>query len=105
MTREVGQGSGSSERMGGYDQFSSLPFYVLQIIYVSYIHLYHFACIHEFIQFVLSYHIMTVGTMLHRRRSCKKKHLQMKLLEHDAEDTVHEASELQHIRRRRIEPT
>jgi hypothetical protein len=46
-----------------------------------------------------------VGTMLRRRRSCKKKQLQLKLLEHDAEDTVHEASELQHIRRRRIEPT
>jgi hypothetical protein len=46
-----------------------------------------------------------VGTMLRRRRSCEKKQLQLKLLEHDAEDTVHEASELQHIRRRRIEPT
>jgi hypothetical protein len=34
MTREVGQGSGSSERMGGYDQFSSLLFYTLHIIYV-----------------------------------------------------------------------
>jgi hypothetical protein len=46
-----------------------------------------------------------VGTMLRHRRSCKKKQLQLKLLEHDAEDTVHEASELQHIRRRRVEPT
>jgi hypothetical protein len=36
----------------------------------------------------------TVGTMLHRRRSCKKKQLQLKLLGHDAEDTIHEASEL-----------
>jgi hypothetical protein len=34
MTREVGQGSGSSERLGGYDQFSSLVFYILHIIYV-----------------------------------------------------------------------
>jgi hypothetical protein len=34
MAREVGQGSGSSERMGGYDQFSSLLFYILHIIYV-----------------------------------------------------------------------
>jgi hypothetical protein len=34
MTREVGQRSGSSERMGGYDQFSSLLFYILHIIYV-----------------------------------------------------------------------
>jgi hypothetical protein len=28
MTKEVGQGSGSSERMGGYDWFISLLFYV-----------------------------------------------------------------------------
>jgi hypothetical protein len=34
MAREVGQGSGSSERMGGYDQFSLLLFYILHIIYV-----------------------------------------------------------------------
>jgi hypothetical protein len=34
MAREVGQGTGSSERMGGYDQFSSLLFYILHIIYV-----------------------------------------------------------------------
>jgi hypothetical protein len=46
-----------------------------------------------------------VGTMLRHRRSCGKKQLRLKLLEHDAEDTVHEASELQHIRRRRVEPT
>jgi hypothetical protein len=41
MAREVGQGSGSSERMGGYDQFSSLLFYILHIIYV---HFYCFVC-------------------------------------------------------------
>jgi hypothetical protein len=58
MTREVRQGSGSSERMGGYDHYSSLPFYVLQILYVSYVHLYCFVYSHEFIQSVLSYHIM-----------------------------------------------
>jgi hypothetical protein len=58
MTREVGQGSGSSERMGGYDQFSYLLFYVLQIIYVSYVHLCCFVRSHRFIQTVLSYHIM-----------------------------------------------
>jgi hypothetical protein len=46
-----------------------------------------------------------VGTMLRRRRSCGKKQLRLKLLEHDTEDTVHEASELQHFRRRRVEPT
>jgi hypothetical protein len=34
MTREVGQGLGSMKRMGGYDQFSSLQFYILHIIYV-----------------------------------------------------------------------
>jgi hypothetical protein len=65
MTREVGQGSGSSERMGGYDHFSSLSFYVFQIIYVSYVHLYCFACSHEFIQSVLSYHIMTFLMTVH----------------------------------------
>jgi hypothetical protein len=59
MTREVGQGSGSSERMGVYDRFIPLPFYVLQIIYVSYVHVYCFVCNHEFITSVMSYHIMT----------------------------------------------
>jgi hypothetical protein len=42
----------------GYDQYSSLPFYVLHIIYVSYVHLYYFVYSHEFLQSVLSYHIM-----------------------------------------------
>jgi hypothetical protein len=51
MTSEVGQGSRSSECMGGYDQFSSLLFYVLQIIYVVY--LYCFIYNHEFISSVL----------------------------------------------------
>jgi hypothetical protein len=54
MTREAGQGSGSLERMGGYDQFIFLLFCVLQIIYVLYIHLCCFICRHEFISFVLS---------------------------------------------------
>jgi hypothetical protein len=58
MTREVGQGSGSSERMGGYDQFMSLLFCVLQIIYVSYINLCCFICSHEFISSVLPYYNM-----------------------------------------------
>jgi hypothetical protein len=35
--------------MGGYDQFISLLFYVLRIIYVSYIHLCCFICIYLFI--------------------------------------------------------
>jgi hypothetical protein len=34
MAKEVGQGSGSSERMRGYDQFSSLLFYILHNMYV-----------------------------------------------------------------------
>jgi hypothetical protein len=58
MTREAGQGSGSSERMGGYDQFMFLLFCVLQIIYVSYIHLYCFICSHVFISSILSYYNM-----------------------------------------------
>jgi hypothetical protein len=41
----------------------------------------------------------SVGTMLHRRRSCRKKQLRLKLLVRDAEGTIHEASVLQHIRR------
>jgi ribonuclease HI len=50
-------------------------------------------------------HHATVGTMLRRRRSCRKKQLRLKLLVRDAEGTIHEASVLQHIRRRRVEPT
>jgi hypothetical protein len=65
MTREVGQGSGSSERMGWYDQFSSLLFYVLHIIYVSHVHLCCFIYSHRFIQTVLSYHIMIVLMPIH----------------------------------------
>jgi hypothetical protein len=63
MTSEVGQGSRSSEHMGGYDQFSSLLFYVLQIIYV--VHLYCFIYNHEFISYVLSYDIMTCLMSVH----------------------------------------
>jgi hypothetical protein len=63
MTREVGQGSGSSERMGGYDQFISLLFYVFQIIYV--VHLYSFIYSHEIIQFVMSNHFMTCLMSVH----------------------------------------
>jgi hypothetical protein len=44
--------------MGGYDQFMSLLFCVLQIIYVSYIHLCCFICSHDFISSVLSYYDM-----------------------------------------------
>jgi hypothetical protein len=52
MTKEVGQGSGS-ERMGGSDQFISLLFCILQIIYVLYMHLYCFIYSKEFISYVL----------------------------------------------------
>jgi hypothetical protein len=66
MTREAAQGSGSSECMAGYDQYSSLVFYVLQIIYV--VHLYCFVCSHRFIQTVLSYHIMIFLMFVHTIR-------------------------------------
>jgi hypothetical protein len=56
MTREAGQGSGSSERMGGYDQFMFLLFCVLQI---TYIHLCCFICSNDFISSVLSYYNMS----------------------------------------------
>jgi hypothetical protein len=49
--------------MGGYDQFSSLLFYVLHIIYV--VHLYCFIYNHEFISFVLSYDIITCLMFVH----------------------------------------
>jgi hypothetical protein len=65
MTREAGQGSVSSERMGGYDQFSSLLFYVLQFIYVSYVHLCRFVCSHRIIQTALLYYIMTYLMSVH----------------------------------------
>ena len=57
MTREVGQGSGSSERMGGYDQFSSLQFYILHIIYA--------VC-----SFALSYYNMLYLSVLILQSSC-----------------------------------
>jgi hypothetical protein len=63
MTREAKQGSGSSERMAGYDQYNFLLFYVLQIIHV--VHLYCFVCSHRFIQTVLSYHIMIFIMSVH----------------------------------------
>jgi hypothetical protein len=65
MTSKVGQGSRSSERMGGYDQFISLLFYVLQIIYVSYVNTCCFIYIHKFIQTVLSYYMLTCMMPVH----------------------------------------
>jgi hypothetical protein len=70
MTREAGQGSRSLERMGGYDQFSFLLFYVLQIIYVSYIHLCCFICSNDFISSVLSYYNMLYLSVLILQSSC-----------------------------------
>jgi hypothetical protein len=70
MTREAGQGSGSSERMGGYDQFISLLFYVLQIIYVSYIHLCCFICSNDFILSILSYYNMIHLSVLILQSCC-----------------------------------
>jgi hypothetical protein len=55
MTKEAGQGSGSSERIRGYDRFIYLLFCVLDIIYVSYIHLCCFICRNDFILYVPSY--------------------------------------------------
>jgi hypothetical protein len=58
MTKEADQGSESSERIGWYDQFIYLLFCVLEIIYVSYIHLCCFIFTNDFILFVLSYYNM-----------------------------------------------
>jgi hypothetical protein len=55
MTKEAGQGSGSSERIGGYDRFIYLLICVLDILYVSYIHLCCFIFRNDFILSVLSY--------------------------------------------------
>jgi hypothetical protein len=57
MAREVGQGSGFSERMGGYDKFSSLLFYIFHIIYV--------VC-----SSVLSYYNMLYLSVLSLQSSC-----------------------------------
>jgi hypothetical protein len=70
MTREAGQGSGSSELMGGYDQFMSLIFCVLHIIYVSYIHLCCFICSNDFISSALSYYNMLYLFVLILQLSC-----------------------------------
>jgi hypothetical protein len=70
MTREAGQGSGSSKRMGGYDQFMFLLFCVLQIIYVSYIHLCCFICSNDFASSVLSYYNMLYLSDLILQSSC-----------------------------------
>jgi hypothetical protein len=70
MTREAGQGSGSSERIGWYDQFISLLFCVLQIIYVSYIYLCYFICSNDFILSVLLYYNMLYLPVLILQSSC-----------------------------------
>jgi hypothetical protein len=70
MTKEAGQGSGSSERMGGYDQFIYLLFCVLEIIYVSYIHLCYFIYRNDFILYVLSYYNMIDLSVLILQSCC-----------------------------------
>jgi hypothetical protein len=70
MTKEAGQGSGSSERMGGYDQFIYLLFCVLEIIYDSYIHLCYFICTNDFILSVLSYYNMIDLSVLILQSCC-----------------------------------
>jgi hypothetical protein len=70
MTKEAGQGSGSSQRMGGYDQFIYLLLCVLEIIYVSYIHLCCFICTNDFILSVLSYYNMIDLSVLILQSCC-----------------------------------
>jgi hypothetical protein len=60
MTKEADQGSGSSERMRGYDQF----------IYVSYIHLCYFICRNDFILSVRSYYNMIDLSVLILQSCC-----------------------------------
>jgi hypothetical protein len=75
MTKAAGQGSGSSERMGGYDQFIYLLFCVLEIIHVSYIHLCCFICRNDFILSVLSYYNMIDLSVLILQSCCLCFHL------------------------------
>jgi hypothetical protein len=70
MTKEAGQGSGSSERIRGYDRFVYLLFCVLDIIYVSYIHLCCFICRNDFILSVLSYYNMIDLSVLSLQSCC-----------------------------------
>jgi hypothetical protein len=70
MTREDGQRSRSLERMKGYDQFIFLLFYVLQIIYVSYIHLCCFIFSNDFISSFLSYYNMLYMSVLILQSCC-----------------------------------
>jgi hypothetical protein len=56
--------------MRGYDQFISVLFYVLQIIYISYIHLCCFICTNDFISYVLSYYNMLYLSVLILQSCC-----------------------------------
>jgi hypothetical protein len=56
MMKEVGQGSGSSECMGGYDWFISLLFYVFQIMLILVVYPCCFKRRYEFVLFVQLYH-------------------------------------------------
>ena len=70
MTKEAGQGSGSSERIGGSDQFIYLLFCVLEVTYVSYIHLSCSICSNDFILSVLSYYNMIDLSVLILQSCC-----------------------------------
>jgi hypothetical protein len=72
MTGEVGQESGSSERMGGYDWFTSLLFYVFQIILVSVVYPYCFKRCYESVSFVQLYRfcLYSVSVSAIRYMSC-----------------------------------
>jgi hypothetical protein len=56
--------------MRGYDQFIFLLFYVLQIRYVSYIHLCCFICSNDFSLSVLSYYNMLYLSVLILQSCC-----------------------------------
>jgi hypothetical protein len=72
MTKEVGQGSGSSEHMGGYDWFISLLFYVFQIMLVSVVYPYCFKRCYESVSFVQLYRfcLYSVSVSAIRYMSC-----------------------------------
>jgi hypothetical protein len=46
---------------------------------------------------IQKFEMSIVGTMLRRRRSCRKRQLRLKLLVRDVEGTIHEALALLHI--------
>jgi hypothetical protein len=55
MTLETGQGSRSSERLGGYELFIFSLFYTFQNLYVSVVPACCFVCCHEYVSYILIY--------------------------------------------------